>query len=117
MAGQIRETKIITTPGAHTVELYTYLTGRESVQIKEIMYTDMKMTASDIANGKVTLGEMSPAFMIKQEQKALELLLVSVDSETENAFEKLGNLPEADYNVVFAEMEKIRVPFKKEKSN
>lgn len=109
-----RETKEITTPGNHKVVLRTYLTGKESNELKAIMYADLKIDASDAASGKVALADMPADFILKQEQKAIALLLVSVDGNPDAAVAALEDLPEADYNAVLAEVQKIRVPFKKE---
>lgn len=106
-----RETKSITTPGNHTVILRTYLTGKESNELKAIMYADLKIDASDTSNSK--LAQLPADFILKQEQKALEFLVVSVDGSSDGALAALGELPEADYNEVLAEVQKIRVPFKK----
>jgi hypothetical protein len=105
-----RETKTVTTPNGHTVVLRTYLTGKESSALKAIMFSELKINPSDAASGKVALGDMSATFLVSQEAKALEFLVVSVDGDTAAPVEKLGDLPEADYNAVVAEVQKIRVP-------
>ena len=71
-----RETKSIVTPGNHTVILRTYLTGKESAALKAIMYADLKINASDAASGRVGLADMPATFLVSQESKALEFLVV-----------------------------------------
>jgi hypothetical protein len=110
-----RETKEFITQGGHKVVLCTYLTGKESAALKAIMYADLKINASDAATGKVALADMPATFLVSQENKALEYLIVSVDGDESAPVDKLGDLPEADYNAVLAEVTKIRVPFKPEK--
>jgi hypothetical protein len=110
-----RETIEFKTPANNVVVLRSYLSGKESNELKAIMYADLKIDASDAANGKVGLSEIPAAFMIKQEQKAMEFLLVSVNGISDGAITILENLPEAEYNAVLAEVQKIRVPFKTEK--
>jgi hypothetical protein len=105
-----RESKPFVTPGNHTVVLRTYLTGKESSALKAIMYSELKINPSDAATGKVVLGDMPATFLVSQEEKALEFLVVSVDGDTNAYLAKLGDLPEADYNAVLAEVQKIRVP-------
>jgi hypothetical protein len=105
-----RETKSFVTPGNHTVVLRTYLTGKEAAALKAIMFADLKINASDAVTGKVGIADLPATFLVSQENKVLEYLVVSVDGETANAIEKLGDLPEADYNAVLAEVQKIRVP-------
>jgi hypothetical protein len=105
-----RETREVTTPGNHTVVLNSYLTGKESNELKAIMYADLKINAADAASGKVAISEIPASFILTQEQKALQFLLVSIDGDSIEPFSKLGDLPEADYNAVLAEVQKIRVP-------
>jgi hypothetical protein len=108
-----RETKTFTTPGNHTVFLRTYLTGKESRALNEIMYASLKINPSDVADasgGKLSLGEIPMAFMIPQQQKLLEFLVMSVDGNADAPLAKLEELPEAEYNAVLAECTKIRVP-------
>jgi hypothetical protein len=105
-----RETKEFTTPGGHKVILCTYLTGREAKELKAIMYADLKINATEAASGKSALSDIPVTFVLAQEDKAIELLVVSLDGVTENVVDKLGDLPEPDYNAVIAEIQKIRVP-------
>ncbi len=49
------------------------------------MYADLKINASDAATGKVGLADMPATFLVSQEAKALEFLVVSVDGDT-NAY-------------------------------
>jgi hypothetical protein len=107
-----RETKQFTTPAGNTVVLRTYLTGKESNELKAIMYADLKINASDAAEGKVSLSDIPAAFMIAQESKAVQFLIVSVNGDTNEPVAKLEELPESEYNAVLAEVQKIRVPFK-----
>ena len=71
----------------------------------------MRINASDAASGKVALADMPATFLVSQENKALEYLVVSVDGETNACLEKLGDLPEDDYKAVLDEVNRIRRPF------
>jgi hypothetical protein len=111
MAEQIdRETKEFITPANNTVVLRTYLTGKESNELKGLMYADLKINATDATSGKVSLADIPAAFMIAQERKAMGFLLVSVNGDSNAPLEKLEALPESEYNAVLAEVQKIRVP-------
>jgi hypothetical protein len=105
-----RETREFTTPGGHKVVVRTYLTGKESKELKAIMYADLKISPTDATNGKPSLADIPVSFVLAQEDKAIEFLVVSLDGITENIADKLGDLPEPDYNTVLAEIQKIRVP-------
>jgi hypothetical protein len=110
-----RETKPFTTPAGNNVVLRTYLTGKESNELKALMYADLKIDASDAASGKVALAEIPASFIIAQEKKAVSFLVVSVNGEATNPVEILENMPEAEYTAVLAEIQKIRVPFREAK--
>lgn len=108
-----RETKEFTTPAGNKVVLRTYLTGKESNELKALMYADLKINTSDAANGKVALTDMPAAFMVKQEQKAVEFLVVSINGDTNAPVAAIEALPESEYNAVLAEVNAIRVPLVK----
>jgi hypothetical protein len=106
-----RENKAFVTPGSHTVVLRTYLSGREARILNEIMYEILKINPADPSGNKAaSLSEIPMAFMIPQQQKMLEFLVVSVDGKTENPVSLLEELPESEYNAVLAECTRIRVP-------
>jgi hypothetical protein len=105
-----RETKEITTPAGNKVVLRTYLTGKESNAIKALLYADMKINTSDAASGKIALGDIPASFMIAQEHKALEFIVVSFNGDENSPIAMLEDLPETEYNAVLAEVNKIRSP-------
>ena len=91
--------------------LKTYLTGGESRAVRALIFADMKMEMPTEGGTKATVKEMPADFVIKQEQKNIELLLISVDGVAENATTALDNLPSVDYDFVLEEINKISVPF------
>ena len=110
-----RETKEVTTPGGHTIVLRTYLTGREANELKAVMYGAFKMNMDDAQSGKVGMEKVSGEFMIEQEQKAIGILLVSLDGTTEDTLNRLLDLPQTDYDAVKEEVEKITNPTSQER--
>src|SRR5450631_3106914 len=105
-----RETREFITPAGHKIVLRTYLTGREANELKGVMYAAFKMSMDDAQNGKVGMDKVSGEFMIEQEQKAIGLLLVSLDENTESVLDRLLDLPQADYDAAKEEVEKITNP-------
>jgi hypothetical protein len=105
-----RETKEITTTHGNKVVLNSYLTGKESNELKALMYADMKINTSDASSGKVSIGDVPASFMLAQERKALEFLVISINGDTNAPVAALEALPESEYNAVLAEVNKIRVP-------
>jgi tartrate dehydratase alpha subunit/fumarate hydratase class I-like protein len=110
-----RETKKITTPGGRVIELRTYLTGREANQLKELLFADMKLNTADIESGKIAVDNIPASFLVKQEEKAIELLVVSLGGVTENAAQLVLDLPSADYDTVVEAVNEIRNPTTPEK--
>ena len=103
-----REKKEFITPKGNKIVLHTYLTGKESRALNEIMSSNLKINPAEA--GKLSLGEIPMTFMIPQQQQMLEFLVVSVDGDTNAPIAVLEGLPESEYNAVLAECTKIRVP-------
>lgn len=111
-----RETISFTTPGGRAVLLRSYLTGREANELKAVMYSAVKMDMEDAQSGKVKVSDVPGTFLVEQERKALELLLVSIDGDTAAPIEKLLDLPSGEYDAVVKEINKIQNPTTPEKS-
>jgi len=110
-----RENTSLTTPAGNTFVLRAYLTGREAAEVKAIMLSSLKMTMSDLESKKVDMGGLSGEVLAQQERKTLEYLLVSVNGETENAVDKLLDLPSTEYDAVLKKIEEIKNPTTPEK--
>ena len=104
-----RETRLIKTPvDGVEIEIKTYITGREFEQIEEILYKGIKMSAIAEEGSKAAkVGMDDGSFIKKQTHKAIELLIVSVRGEKENALEKILDLKKPDYLFVLDEVEKV----------
>jgi hypothetical protein len=110
-----RETKTITTPAGHTVVLRTYLTGREANELKAVMFTALKMNIEDAQSGKVNIGDVPGTFLVEQERRAFEILLVSIDGNTTAPIDVLLDLPSTEYEAVVKEVNMIQNPTTPEK--
>lgn len=110
-----RETREFVTPGGHKIVLRTYLTGREATELRSVMYGALKVNMEDAQSGKVNVGDVSGAFLVEQEKKVLRFLVVSVDGVTEEAADKLLDLPSTEYDAVKTEVDKIQNPTTPEK--
>jgi len=111
-----RETREITTPGGHKIVLRTYLSGREDNELTAVLYSDLKMSVEDMQKGITSVKDVPATFIVKQEEKAVELLVVSVNGSTDNAAQAVLSLPKTEYQAVIAEINKIRNPTTPEKS-
>lgn len=110
-----RETKNITTPSGVLVVLKTFLTGGEANKLKELLFADVKLGMDDLAAGAAKLADVPASVIAQQEKEALKLAVVSIAGAADKVIERLEQLPEADYNFVVEEVNKIRAPFKREK--
>ena len=99
-----RETKNITTPGNHIVVLKTYLTGREVNDIKRALFGAVSVERGE--DGKPVVPHYPLALALDREKKLLEYTVVSIDSATENAADKVQDLVSTDYKFVVGEAEK-----------
>src|ERR1700710_912295 len=111
-----RETREITTTGGHKVVLKTYLTGQEDNSLTSVLYGDLKMSVEDMQSGITSVKDIPATFVVKQEEKAIELLVVSVDGVTDNAAQTVLNFPKLEYQSFIVEINKIRNPTTPEKS-
>jgi hypothetical protein len=102
-----REIKEFTTPGGHKVVLKTYFTGAESNAINAIAFADSKIDTSQAVDGKVAMNEMSASTIIPQQELMMKFIVVSIDGDPKA---DVGQLPEAEYNAILLEVQKIRVP-------
>lgn len=102
-----RETKKITTPSGREIDIKTYLTGREANQIKQVMLGEMTM---DVETGTPS-AEISGAFMIDQEKKLIEILVVSIDGDRGDKpgaiTEKILDLRNEDYQFIIKAVNEI----------
>jgi hypothetical protein len=105
-----RETKEITTPLGHKVVLRSYLTGREANELKAVMFSAVKMNMDDVQSGKIGVGEVPGTFLVEQEKKALDILLVSLDGDTNAPVDKLLDLPSTEYDAVVKAVNEIQNP-------
>lgn len=111
-----RPTTEITTPGGTKAVIKTYLTARESNQLKQVLYANLKMSMTDLSTGKTAVQDIPATVLLDQERKAIELLIVSLDGSVENIADRLLDLPASEYDTLVAEVNKVAQPgFQKEK--
>lgn len=107
---ETRPTKTITTPGGTIAVIKTYLTAREANQLKQVLYADIKMSMTDIGSGKTEVKDLPATVLLDQERKALEMLIVSLNTSAENIAERLLDLPAGEYDAIVAEVNQVTRP-------
>ena len=104
------ETKEIITPiGKNKVVLKSFITMNEEKAIKRIM-KDIDVTVESKVGGEPTqkLKPFNMADKLEEtENKAIEIIVISIDGETENILERLGKMNSKDGNFVKKEINKI----------
>lgn len=111
-----RDTFELVTPlKNHKVVLKSWITGRESQAIDNAMFSGLGTTG----DGKSLRPKISGTMLADQENKALELIVVSVDGATTKVVDKVLDMRKADYEAVSKEVQRVvdgDIPEKKEKS-
>ncbi len=105
-----RETKTITTPGGVVVEVKSYLTGREADAIDAVLTAGIKVNVADMVSGETTIDDMPASIVADQEAKALEVMLVSINGDTEDVYNKVLDLREDEYKFIKQQAKEIRTP-------
>jgi hypothetical protein len=101
-----RETKIVQTPGGVEVVLNTFITGREEREIEQAMYSNVKMQYAAKAQD-INMEGFDAASLVLAENKALELVVVSVGGKTENVIEAILDLSSIDYRFIKDQVNEI----------
>lgn len=101
-----REVKVITTQNGTKVEVYTYITGREAREVSNVFLEGMKFQVG--ADGQTKTNEVSAAIGSQAQDKAIELLVKSVNGATDKVLATVLDLPKADFDEVIAEIDKIQ---------
>ena len=100
-----RETKEINTPGGHKAIIKTYLTARESNEIKEVFNKAISM---HLENGQIVSDAIPATVLGEQEKKILALLLVSLDGDANNIYDRLLDFRQEDYDFLVQEVNKVQ---------
>lgn len=107
---QLQEQIEIATPVlGKKVVLRGYITGRIKQTIQSVLLSSTQVTDE----GKTTF---DGSVAVAAGNKALELIVLSVDGSTDNVLDAVLDLPEEDFDFVKAEVDKIQNPLPPNKS-
>ena len=91
-----RQTKTIKLPiTGFTVEYYSYITAGEKREVTEILTSSISADMQGQAKGEIALSTV-----YKANDKAIELLIKSLNGSTENVLSQIKDLPASDYDVL-----------------
>lgn len=95
-----RETRIIKTEKGYDMEIKTFFTQGERVQVTRIVSADTTIAGAE--------GDTKVNDLVTAQAKAVELALVSINGTKENAYNTLINeLPASEYDAVSTEVMKM----------
>lgn len=100
-----RETKTITTPAdKKEIVLNSWITGREKRELKRIFLEQTNAANTAEENKK----KMNVADLVeKAENRAIEMIVVSVDGKKEKIVDEILNMKAKDYDFVISEINKV----------
>lgn len=105
MENNKRETKEYTTPSGRKVVLNSYITGRENREITNIFLEKAEMTmVGNTPNITGIKGDITNL----AENKTIELMVVSVDGQTDNVLDTILDLPTQDYDFIVLTMNELK---------
>lgn len=109
--------EIITPIDKHKVALKTWITGRERRELKkpfmESLKVSLKGKGEDVEKTGIETGkseyEITDSLMLmeKAENKAIEIIVESVDGKKENILDVILDMHEDDYNFVVKAINKL----------
>ena len=102
-SGMERTTKTTKLPLSNLeVVYYSYITAGEKQQITEIMTSGMSADITGSVKGEIPL-----SLVYKSNDKALELLVKSLNGSTENVLSQIKDLPSSDYDLLLTEINDV----------
>jgi len=98
-----RETKQITLPVSKAVvELKTYITGGEKQELMRFL-----LKGSKVDMGDTNVKDISIETLLSANDKAFDLLVVSINGNKENIVSTINDLRVKDYDFLKSEVDKI----------
>lgn len=108
-----RETREFKTSGGNVVELKSFITGGEARQLQTTVMETLKMKVDD--GGKPVVDGFDPLITGKIQDQSIKLIVVSLNGKTEKVLENILDLPNAEFNEIVAEVDKIAQGLSEEK--
>jgi hypothetical protein len=101
-----RTTQTLTTPSGNSVVIYAYATAGDVREFNKLIYAYLKMQGGEVKFGEqntkegMTLQDIPATVMLEQQEKILELMVVSVDGNITEPKKALLNLKPEDCDFV-----------------
>ena len=106
-----------TTPGGYQIVIKGFVSGGDMDELERVFLENITFDV-DPDTGEVDQTKQSvPATVeLDRTKKALELLVLSVDGQTEDVYKAVRDLPTADYDAIVDRVNEISVPLVKRPS-
>lgn len=88
------------------MEIKTYITLGESREIQSVFLESVEMGMDELGNAKI--GNIKGELAAKAQNKAIEVLIVSVNGKKENVLQAVMDLPKDDGEEILVELDKIQ---------
>ena len=102
----MKETKEITTPiDKHKVVLKSFITGRDSRELKNVYFKDAEfyLDGAQPKSSKLDMAKLTQ----EAEDKAIEIVVVSVDGKEDNKVDAILDMRKQDSDFVISEINKV----------
>ncbi|KAA0004647.1 MAG: hypothetical protein FE038_02080 [Thermoplasmata archaeon] len=100
-----RETHTITTPvGKQKIELLSWITGKEKRELRNVFLKRMNFKMS---GAEAQTDQIDGSVIEEAENKAIEIVVVSIDGSKEKILEKVLSMRDKDYDFVITEINKV----------
>lgn len=111
-----RETYKFNTPGGFEVEIKSYITGGEQRQIDGILIDSMDVNIAD-KTAELNAKKSKADIIYQQENKLIEIMVISINGETNDIVKKILEMKTADYNCIIKEINLASSGFDVKKKN
>lgn len=101
-----RETKKIKVPSGVELEMKTYITGGEAREISNVFLEGVEIAVDESGTAKAPA--ISAEKSSKAQDKAIEMLVVSVNGSKENILQSVLDLRKEDFNFIVSELDEIQ---------
>lgn len=109
-----RETIELATTSGKKVTIKSYLTGRESNELKRALYASVNITPGAEAGEKAKVDKIPLTAEVDREEKMLDMTIISFEGSTENPAEKIKDLPNEEYRDIVKKInDELKLNFQK----
>lgn len=99
-----RETKEFTTTKGNKLQIYTYVTGREDIELQSVYMQGAKFA---YVNGQAQVENFDPTVEFKAQEALIKILVKSFNDSEDDLVDKVLNLPKSEFEEILAEIDLV----------